>query len=51
MRSKFSNLLLFVYIASIVLEEKIVDLTLKTAASKFSFNVSRLSEEFLIFYF
>ncbi len=41
----------FVNIASIVLEEKIVDPSLKTAASKFSFDVSGLSEEFLNFLF
>ncbi|WP_434792941.1 right-handed parallel beta-helix repeat-containing protein (plasmid) [Borreliella burgdorferi] len=41
----------FVDIASIVLEEKIVDPSLKTASSKFSFNVSGLSEEFLNFLF
>ncbi len=41
----------FVDIESIVLEEKIVDPSLKTAASKFSFEVSGLSEEFLNFLF
>ncbi|WP_418904978.1 hypothetical protein [Borreliella lusitaniae] len=41
----------FVDIASIALEEKIVDPSLKTASSKFSFNVSGLSEEFLNFLF
>lgn len=41
----------FVDISSIVLEEKIVDPSLKTAASQFSFSVSGLSEEFLNFLF
>ncbi|XPC97974.1 right-handed parallel beta-helix repeat-containing protein (plasmid) [Borreliella japonica] len=41
----------FVDISSIVLEEKIVDPSLKTAASSFSFSVSGLSEEFLNFLF
>lgn len=41
----------FVDTTSIVLEEKIVDPSLKTAASTFSFSVSGLSEEFLNFLF
>lgn len=41
----------FVDISSIVLEEKIVDPSLKIAASQFSFSVSGLSEEFLNFLF
>ncbi|WP_223147392.1 right-handed parallel beta-helix repeat-containing protein [Borreliella bavariensis] len=41
----------FVDITSIVLEKKIVDPSLKTAASQFSFSVNGLSEEFLNFLF
>lgn len=41
----------FVDISSIVLEEKIVDPSLKTASSNFSFSVSGLSEDFLNFLF
>lgn len=41
----------FVDTTNIVIEEKIVDPSLKTAASTFSFSVSGLSEEFLNFLF